>query len=62
MIELQYSTASGSVIDTAVKSDRARIARTTAMNAVTGVALSKSVTCGYERKLVKIKGMPKGYV
>lgn len=48
VMELQYSTASGSVIDTAVKSERARSVRTTARKAVTGVALSKSVTCGYQ--------------
>lgn len=56
-MELQYSTARGSVIDTAVKSDRARIARTTATKAVTGVALSKSVTCGYEEWLEIVEGM-----
>lgn len=45
-MELQYSTARGSEIDTAVKSESARNARTTATKAVTGVALLKSVTCG----------------
>lgn len=46
VMELQYSTASGSEIDTAVKSERARNVRTTDRKAVTGVALLKSVTCG----------------
>jgi hypothetical protein len=46
VMELQYSTARGSEIDTAVKSESARNVRTTATKAVTGVALLKSVTCG----------------
>lgn len=49
-------------MDTAVKSDRARIASTTATKAVTGVALSKSVTCGYEELLEIVEGMSKGYI
>jgi hypothetical protein len=60
-MELQYSTASGSDIDTAVKSERARKVRTTARKAVTGVALLKSVTCDYvllkivKERFVKVK-------
>jgi hypothetical protein len=56
-MELQYSTARGSEIDTAVKSESARNVRMTATKAVTGVALSKSVTCGYKLLLRVLQEM-----
>lgn len=46
VIALQYSTAMGSEMDTEIRSEIPRKARTTAAKAVTGEGLLKSVTCG----------------
>ena len=45
---LQYSTAMGSEMETAMRSETPRKARMTARRAVTGVVLLKSVACGWE--------------
>jgi hypothetical protein len=45
VMELQYSTARGSDMDTLVRSETPRKARMTARNAVAAVGLLKSVTC-----------------